>query len=112
MQVWRFQGETTYTVTVVICGRTNARYVQYVVYTGGSKCGWPFVDADSNQLTLADAVASNDFFDAVNTGIKKFILNPVSISRPITNQQEWNFATADGDKPMPSIVSLARVYTV
>ncbi|MDU2151671.1 MAG: hypothetical protein E7E62_00645, partial [Weissella confusa] len=43
--------------------------------------GTMVVDADGNPVhyaTLADAVAANDFFDAVNTGIKKFILNPVA----------------------------------
>lgn len=43
--------------------------------------GTMVVDADGNPVhyaTLADAVATNDFFDAVNTGIKKFILNPVA----------------------------------
>ncbi|WP_462094229.1 hypothetical protein [Weissella confusa] len=43
--------------------------------------GTMVVDADGNLVhyaTLADAVAANDFFDAVNTGIKKFILNPVA----------------------------------
>ncbi|MBC6499352.1 KxYKxGKxW signal peptide domain-containing protein [Weissella confusa] len=119
----------TYTVTVVNADGTRDTYntlsaavsanmemthgYTYTV-TVQNADGTMVVDADGNPVhyaTLADAVAANDFFDAVNTGIKKFILNPVASYQERLYDNTTNAGTSDATPQTFTVVYAAITQT-